>query len=223
MKIIGRVHQKVASNVFHLTTETESVLMMTSENLEINLTYSFPLSVSIDGDDQMFKAHETLKPTKTRIPVARDVPKEVFEVLLQKMENCTTMKSSNSSNKPTEPIQSFRQVLNGNEKVYSGIKSVHCKIKKLLKDIEGNYGNYDVTEVKDLESNVTTIYWYKLRVTNEKVGDIVNLLNLRVARAKYENAVIKSKLETTASSRSNMVDETVKALFSSVLLVSPFL
>ena len=98
------------------------------------------------------------------------------------------------------------------------IKAINAKIISISRDISGQYGTYNIAQLKDLSSAKMDLNIYKRQLKMQlKVGEIFELQNLKITQYTKDSKLIK-RLATSPRSTCKKPSNDIIVLFENVSL-----
>ena len=215
---LGSIKIKVISNHGESSIVGDAsglAICCASNNAFKNMTEGqcYTILKPINKDMNCFIPNEKLKPFKiANFPLT---PKKT------ELSKLHALLQSNSEAKPTftektSKPTTFKGIMNFAPK--SEIKTIIVKILNISKDINGNYGTYNIAKVKDIDCEKMDINLYNRQLKNKmKVGDIFELKHIKITQFVKDGETFK-RLVTTSRSSGGRCNSEIETLFKDVPL-----
>ena len=166
----------------------------------------------IKQDNNIFIPNEKLRPIKMKpFPLIHN--KNELKKLNGILQSSHSGKAPTTRNQ-TEKLTTFDDI----NKLSANIEVKHITVKviSLSRNIAGKFGNYNIGKIKDVNGDKMDINIYSKQVrAYMKVGNIIDLKNLKIIEYSKDKIVVK-RLATTSRSNAGLCSSETEILFTDI-------
>ena len=188
-------------------------LLETKEELKLKIDQTYLFIKSTENKDVISQGN--IKPIKVANIIIKEIKDDNSENIRKLYD--TRRKQTSIENVPEDCINSF--INDNNEK---GVNSSELKITgKVIRVSEknGQFGKFIILTLKDIEDKKIMIMVYNNNIRELKVGEVVNINNLKYTKRQKENMKTNEKfVQTTFNSRVTTVKKVSEELFKNITI-----